>query len=236
MKNFIKPFLWILPFISFLAGYQFVRMLSHTEVIEVPNIVGMHMSDAIKILSTFQLNARILAEKEDPDAHEGIILSQTPVYGKKVKPHQSIFLVVTRRPPKPHAPALFGMKQQDAAAKAQKERVALKVYPLESQYPSGTVIAQNAQPQQELADSSLSVYVSAGASSMRLMPDLKDHSVEEVTKFFAPYQITVESTHVGEQEGHKCAACIVTEQKPAAGTPIDLKKPPVVQVTATAQS
>ena len=71
MLQSIKSFLWIAPFVAFLVGYQVLRFLSHTEAIEVPSIVGMHIHDAIRILSADKLNVRILDEKSDPDAQRG---------------------------------------------------------------------------------------------------------------------------------------------------------------------
>ncbi len=231
MRTIIKSFLWVIPFISFLAGYQLLRTLSHVEVIEVPQVVGLHMHDAIKTLSSFQLNVRILAEREDPDVPEGIIISQMPMHGTKVKPHQSIFLVITRRPPKPRAPSLYGLPQDEAAAKALEVGIHLKAYPLESMHPIGSVIAQNTMPLQEVSDKAMAVYVSSASPQMRIFPELKGRIVGEVVKFFSSFDIKVEVSHPGA-EGHDCSSCVIVDQRPLAGTFIDLKKPLTVHVTA----
>ena len=231
MHTSIRSFLWILPFLSFLAGYQLLRTLSHVEVIEVPPVVGLHMHDAIKTLSSFQLNVRILAEREDLDVPEGIIITQTPIQGTKVKPHQSIFLVITRRPPKPRAPSLYGLPKDEAIAKAQERGIQLKAYSLESMYPSGKVIAQNSYIDQEVSTKIMAVYVSSGPTSLRIFPDLKGHTVSEVKHFFEPFDIKIQVAHPFT-EAHDCGSCIISEQRPVAGTFIDIAKPAVINVTA----
>jgi len=91
VRNFLFSFIWIVPFLAFIAGYQVVRLLTHTQTVYVPSVLGLHLTDAIRRLSADQLNVRILAEKEDPDLDEGMIISQTPEQGTLVKPHQSLF-------------------------------------------------------------------------------------------------------------------------------------------------
>ena len=189
------------------------------------------MHDAIKTLSSFQLNVRILAEKEEADMPEGMIISQTPLQGQKVKPHQSIFLVITRKPPKPKVPALYGLSSEDAKTKAQEAGIQLKMYPLESTHPVGTVVAQSVQPGQESADKTMAVSVSTGMTPVRLFPDLRGKKIDEVTAFLktiGKYNLKHEAA---EEPGHTCD-CTVTDQHPLPGTLIDINKPPVVHITA----
>ncbi len=218
-----KNFLWILPFLSFLGGYQLLRMLSHVEEVEVPAVVGLHMHDAIKNLSFHRLNVRILAEKEEQDLPEGLILTQTPAAGKKVKPQQSIFLVTTRQPPKPRAASFFGLTKNEAQALAQQRGLTLKYAELESMLPQGTCIAQSAEPGAELPDKTVAVLFSQGSSTIRLFPDIKGKSLEEVTSFFQPYDIQVIVSP-------PVSSGIISDQRPLPGTLIDLKKPPTVHL------
>lgn len=238
MRTIFISLLWILPFISFLGGYQLLRTLTHTEIIEVPPVVGLHIHDAIKTLSAYQLNVRILAEKEDADLQPGTIISQTPAQGTKVKPHQSIFLVITRQPAKPKSLSFYGLTKQQATAKAQSAGITLTFYELESAYPAGTIFAQSIQPGYELADKTMQLLVSTGANSIRIMPYLKGHLASEVTTFFAPFgiKVNVESAlqqplALTESESTHRKPGTIIEQRPAAGTFIDLKKPAVINIT-----
>lgn len=236
MLKKVRSFLWILPFFSFVVGYQLVRFLTHTVVVIVPPLVGLHMHDAIKILSADKLNVRILAEKEDPDSPEGIIISQTPGHGKKIKPHQSIFLVITRKPPKPKTPALGGLPIEDARAKVAQSRIVLDVYQAESSYPKDTCIAQDHVAGDELEQKSMSIYVSTGTTPLRIVPDLIGKRADEITRFFKPFGVKVEFIHQGADgtdKEHVCAQCTIVEQRPLAGSIVDLTKTPTIYVTTS---
>lgn len=233
MLKKLRSFLWILPFFSFVVGYQLLRFLTHTTAVYVPALVGLHMHDAIKILSADKLNVRILAEKEDPDSAEGIILSQTPWHGKKVKPHQSIFLVITRKPPKPKAPALTGLPIEDAKAKVAQSRIVLTSYPLESSYPKDTSIAQDHVPGDELEQKSISVYVSKGTTPLRIVPDMIGKKADDAIRLFKPFGIKVEFTHQDAVSDHVCTHCIISEQRPLAGSIIDVTKAPTIYLTTS---
>ena len=225
LRGFVRiQFLWILPFLSFLLGYQLVRFLSHTEMVEVPPVVGLRMHDAIKNLSLHQLNVRILAEKEEQDLPEGLILSQSPAPGKKVKPHQSIFLVITHQPVKPRAFSFYGLTREEALAQAKRVGIHLTFSELESPHPHGTIIAQSSVPGMELSDKTMAVTVSSGSSTIRLFPDLKGKDLEEVRAFLLPYGIPLFLSPPDVTSG------IIIDQRPLAGSLINLKKPPVVHL------
>jgi len=226
VRDIFYSSLWILPFLSFIAGYQLVRALTHTEKVRVPSVVGLHMNEAIKLLSADLLNVRILAEKEDPDLHEGTILSQTPEAGLPVKTHQSIFLVITKRPPKARAPQLRGLTCEQAQAKAVQAGIILSTVFFENPYPQDRVIAQSVIPEREVPHKSMMIYCSAGTTPLRIFPDLRGRTVEETVAFFNKYSGTV---HI---QGNRAEP--IKEQQPRAGSLIDIRKPLVVEVVCSA--
>jgi beta-lactam-binding protein with PASTA domain len=222
LRDLFFSFLWLMPFLSFVAGYQFIRLLTHTETIRVPAVVGLHMNEAIKILSTDLLNVRILAEKEDPDLHEGTILSQMPEAGQQVKTHQSIFLVVTKRPPELRAPHCIGLTVEEVQRKASALGITLTIESFESSIPKNRIISQSIMPDREVNQRSLMLYNSEGSTPMRIFPDLKGRLVEEVVPFFTLYNATVQI------QGDKAKP--IREQHPRAGTLVDIRKPLTLQV------
>lgn len=226
LREIFFSILWLLPFLSFIAGYQLIRLLTRTETIRVPSVVGLHMNEAIKILSTDLLNVRILAEKEDPDLHEGTILSQNPEPGQRVKTHQSIFLVITKKPAKARAPQLRGLICEQAQTKAAQAGITLKTISFESPFPKDRVIAQSVLPEREVKNKSLMVYCSEGSTPLRIFPDLKGRSVDEVASFFALYSATV------NVQGNRSDP--IKEQQPRAGTLVDIRKPLTVQLVCSA--
>jgi serine/threonine-protein kinase len=185
--------------------------------------VGLHLSDAIRALSSDSLNVRILAEKEDPDLHEGMILSQTPKAGTFIKPHQSLFLVITRKPLNPQAPTLLGSSLSQAQLRARNAGITLRTYTLENPLPQDIVIAQSVLPQRDVEDGTITIYNSKGSTPLKIFPQLKGKSVDEVVAFFGLYDIPV--TVTGERSS------LIKDQRPLAGMLIDISKPLVVQVT-----
>jgi beta-lactam-binding protein with PASTA domain len=222
LRALFFSFLWLMPFLSFIAGYQFVRFFTHIETVKVPSVMGLHMNDAIKILSTDLLNVRILAEKEDPDLHEGTILSQMPEPGQLVKTHQSIFLVITRKPPELRAPQLRGLTYEQAQTKAAQAGITLASASFESTFPRDKVIAQSVLPDKEVPHKSLMIYYSEGTTPLRIFPNLKGLTVDEVVAFFDLYSGIV------QVEGDRTK--FIKEQRPGAGTLIDIRKPLTIQV------
>ena len=223
IKRFLVSFLWVIPFIGFMMGYILMRGLTHTEIITVPSVMGLHLTDAIRALSSDRLNVRILAEKEDPDLNEGMILSQTPEPGTLVKPHQSIFLVITCKPLKPQAPTLLGSTLTQAQVRARSATIALQTYTLESPSPNERVIAQSVMPQRDVEGGVLTIYTSKGSTPLRIFPQLRGRKPDEVISFFGLYDIPVDLK--GLQSGS------IKDQRPLAGTLIDIRKPLVVQIT-----
>ena len=222
IRSFLISYFWLLPFVAFISGYQIVRYLTHTEAVAVPSVVGLHLSDAIRLLSADRLNVRILAEKEDPDLREATILRQNPEQGRWVKPHQAIFLVITRKPLKPIAPQFEGTIA-DARSKAQQLRIQLTAHHFETTSPYEQVVAQSILPTREVDDQTMFVYVSDGPSSLRIFPRLEGKTAEDVVAFFSRYAIPV------EVQGESSA--LVVDQRPTAGTLIDIRRPLTVRVT-----
>lgn len=229
----ITSFLWVLPFFCFLSGYQLIRLFADHSTLEAPSVVGSNINDAIKLLSTYHLNARILSEKEESDFPEGIVISQSPPHGQKIKSHQSIFLTVTRKPPKPVAVPLYGLSKEEASAMAQKKGIPLQLYGVESISPKGGCIAQNTQPQEEINEGCIAYY-SDGITPIRIFPKLIGLPLDVVTKFLRDYGIEVNVAHTQMDKDHTCNSCTVVAQKPLEGTLVNLKKPLAVALTVQA--
>jgi len=98
IKKIAQNIIWIFPFSSFFLGYFFLSAWYHVERVKTPSLVGTNLPHAFQTLSQHQLNPRLLAIKEDPDIEQGTILSQTPSAGHPIKPHQPVFLVISKKP------------------------------------------------------------------------------------------------------------------------------------------
>ena len=222
----LKNILWLVPFICFLLGYSMIARIMSVKSLVTPPLIGQRIQDAITLLSTQQLNARILAEKEDSDYQAGTILSQSPQAGQKIKPHQSVFLVVAKKMAYPQAPHVVGLTIKEAQALADKNNIRLKVFFLESNYAQGQCIAQIPVSTHQLPDKTMIAYISAGAPSQRLFPDLKDMPLADIKKFLGDYGIKI----CAEQELTSNFLNLIQEQKPLAGSLINISKPLLVQL------
>jgi eukaryotic-like serine/threonine-protein kinase len=224
--------LWALPFFSFLLGYYCLSWSSHRSHIQTPAVLGLPLQEAIKLLSTYQLNVRILKEKEDPDMPEGIIVSQSPDSDSKIKPYQSVFLVITRKPAKKEVPSLYGLSLSKAGLLAQEKAMPCKAYYLDSTQPQDTCIAQMPTPKLLLHNPSLITYISQGMSSIRIVPSFKGRSLDLVTAFLKecaiPYHIFYQTD---EQKADQPEQLKIVDQRPLAGSFIDFKRAPTVQLT-----
>lgn len=239
MRFSLSSYLWIVPFLFFFMGYQALRLIFYCKEIQTPNVLGMNISDAIKKLSTDQLNVRILKEKEDSDFPCGTIINQFPEPLRKIRPQQSVFLVITSKPPALMTPNFINMPLEKVEQEAQEKSLKLKKYYIESSYPSDTIIAQMPQPGQPAIKETVEIYVSSGNISMRIFPNLKKKTISQAKQFLKDYGLNIKIDHSNlaknEDESlpaHNCNNCIVEAQIPESGTLVDIKKNFTVQLIA----
>lgn len=221
-----SSFLWVIPFVSFLVGYYALSFFYAIPELETPCVVGKPLNKAIAILSDNNLNARLLAEKEDPDLPDYTIVSQTPREYAKIKAHQSVFLVVTRQPDKPKSPHLLGESIDTIRKKIASSALRCTYHYLESIYPKGQCIAQFPAPHEPLEDGSLLCYISKEPKKMVIWPDFRGKSIEIVQAFLQEKGLTAEIN----TDKKKRPDGIISDQRPLPGSIVTLdsdKIPPI---------
>ncbi len=167
----IKNFLWTLPFISFLGGYFILYNAIHVKEIIAPPVVGKTVEQALTILSHHNLNMRLLAKKNEANLPEGTILRQTPPAGQKIKPRQSIFLVVSKKPPIGIAPDFVNKKLTEINNQLAPTSIRPRIYYVSTVYPSGTCFAQHPQSGEPIKNNRLLLYISAGDNKPIIWPN-----------------------------------------------------------------
>ena len=228
--------LWLLPFICCMTGYYAISRLISVESVETPRVMGLLLQDALKLMATNQLHGQIIAEKEEADLPDGLVLDQTPVPGQHIKISQPIYLTVARKPAPQRAPLFLGLQKDMAEKEARSRAIRLKFHELESNYPLGYCFGQYPAAHEPLLEQTMDLYVSGGMTSTRIFPSCKDMLVSEVQEFCKNLGMKVQVFH--EQQvpaDHACVNCLVIEQKPLAGTLFDMHKPLVVQLIAREQ-
>lgn len=212
-------YIWLLPFFSFLIGYQFLSYLYRIDTIATPSVVGMSLQNAFPLLSDHNLNPRLLAVKEDPDLPTGTILSQTPLAHTQIKQNQAVYLVLSHQPPKIPAPALINQSERDITQTLKPHGIHNKLYTLKtSSYPSGRCIGQFPPAGTLLDEKKIITYMASDEQKPILLPNFKEKSAIEVTEFLDARSIAYTLTHhKSPAPGHACTeTCIIHDQRPLA--------------------
>jgi hypothetical protein len=230
----IKHFLWILPFFCFIGSYFVFHYLLAPPPLMTPALIGKQLQDAVQSLSDHTLNARIVSQKEDNDLAAGTIISQIPGPCCKIRAHQSVFLVVSKKAPLKKAPLLLQQDRKTVERIATEQEIVVKIHYLPSHYPHNICIGQIPSFKEPLPENRITAYLSSGATTKPvILPDFKKHPVGEVTSFLTENNIKFHIFHAKPTNPtHECKHCLVIDQKPLAGSLIDLKKSLTLQLYA----
>lgn len=231
----MSKYLWLIPFISFLSGYFVMNRLYRAKTTETPALVGKNIQEALRITASKGLSIHLTDEQEDPEIPAGTVVSQNPLPKTHIKTHQAIHCTVSKKI-EHKAPQLVGKKLEDIKNELKDSDITLKVYYITSTAPEELCIAQNPAPNTAIPNKLITIYVCQGNSQSFLFPDLRQKTIAEVQEFLASAPVVIQITHTQEQsEGHSCNQCIVSEQRPRAGSIVrlDKQKPIQVQLIAT---
>lgn len=240
IKPALRLYIWMVPFIAFIVGYYAMGVFLLQDSFYTPCIVGSHLHDAIRTLSAHNLNVRILAEKQEADIPQGVVLSQSPDYTQKVKAHQSVYLVITSKPTPKNVPYLAYLQEKEIVDRAAQENIYLKRYFLQSIYPKNTCIAQSATEKEVLDKNTLTVYISSGSNPIYIFPSLKNKNLAEVVSFLEKQGISYQlfdkksSQLINSSDNFSSEYYDnynVIDHKPLAGSLINLNKNLKVQLT-----
>lgn len=219
----IKSYKWLIPFCGFLVGYGIAHHFFFITQVEVPLVIGKTVDQVLGIVTERNLTVRLLYYREESEIPQGTILSQIPCAYQKVKPHQSLFVVVAMRPQEKGVPDMRG-KSRDII---RNELAALGIeehcYYLPLQYPMGQCIAQIPMPGESLSVGSLVCYLADTSTERVIWPNLVGKRVEDVKEFFRLHKIDTEVIHTTAINAqHVCSHCLVVNQRPLPGAIINL--------------
>lgn len=215
----ISQFLWLLPFLSFVTGYFFTRAVFHQSHIETPSLVGKHLYEAFALLSNQNLSPRLLDQKIDPDLEEGTVINQIPHAGKKVKQRQSVFLVLSKKPPITPTPQLVGKSLSEIKQLGEKKSYKIKPYFVPSNYPSHQCIAQSPVAGKPIEHNCVTTYISTDQKKPIVWPNFINKPLRDVSEFLAQYQI---EPHIISHSSRTTSHARVVDQRPLAGSIVSL--------------
>lgn len=231
ISKYIRDFYWITPFVCFILGYQSFAYFFYRSVIETPPIIGKTLPEAAVILSQHNLNMRMITQQEDADIPEGTIISQTPQAHSAIKPQQTIFFVLSKKPVQPFIPNVQGTSLKEYSKILRDLKIRYRTFPVQSDQPEGTCVGQVPTAGKEIPSSGALLYIASQEADVLLFPSYKGKLVSEVKQFLEKYNIPVTVYHTHSTSAHHtCDRCVIFEQKPLAGSFVSLKEPFSVQL------
>lgn len=221
---------WLLPFIFFWCGYGIFAWYMRGGTVEVPQIMGMQLNEALHVLAEKNLTLRLLDEQEDGTVPAGTVMYQFPQAGRLVKSPHSLSVVVAKRAPLPRAPRCYGMSRTAIQALAQKRGMRLEVVVVDGvMHMTDTCFAQLPVEGEEVGEQGLLVYVAGSGVRQKIMPDVRGKMLADVVEFFSKKGWSYEIV------GEKSDTAYVTEQRPLAGSFIDDQRPLSVKLKVALQ-
>ncbi len=166
----------LLANVFFLSAVIAFQITKKGEMITVPNLYGMSFPEARKELSKLRVSVIQVGIKLHDDLEQGLIISQEPANGSKIKLNQVVRVVVSAGKKKIIVPDLTGRTLESIPTTFQeiqlrKGRVS---HVHTSKYAAGKIISQYPSAGQEVGiNSKVDLLVSQGEWEKKyLMPDL----------------------------------------------------------------
>ena len=162
----------VLTYLLFAAAAM--RIALKTRDVVVPTLSGKTVNEASAALTDAGLNLKVEeARRVDPAVPAGRIISQDPQAGVRTRRERSVKVWVSAGPRASTVPALLGESERTAQLRLQEDGLALAATAeiRSSDYPAGTIVAQNPPPKSSGAE--VAVLVNRGErGSTYVMPDL----------------------------------------------------------------
>jgi len=228
----IQSFLWIVPFLAFVYGYFSISLFFPVRTIIMPQLIGQPLITVMPLLSQHHIYPQVVAQHEDNDIDAGIILSQIPAAGKKIKPYQSIFITLSTRANPIRAPQCIGEQNDSLTKLLQKNTLGSKQYYLPCAYLHDTCFAQYPSPRKKLTEKQqLIIYLAQQSSSIKIFPNFKEKEISTVIDFLSLYSIAPE---IIEKESKTTLTTTsqarILDQRPLPGSFVHLNQSIIVQL------
>jgi beta-lactam-binding protein with PASTA domain len=198
-KNFVKKLLIgiALFFLLFVICNDFLLpwYVEHGSTIEVPDVVGMTLQDASRILDSLGLEGRQGDVRPDREHPAGIVVVQNPIAGHAVKKGRRVYLTVSGGEESVNVPSVRGRTLRDATFLL--ERTGLRIgdvsHEPSEEYPVNTIIDQSHAPGEKVRkDTRVDVTVSLGPVAMNVaVPELIGKSLSEAKKLLETAGMTL---------------------------------------------
>ncbi len=231
---FYKSLFFVAPFCCFFLGYYAIRATLHKKELITPNLTGKTLQGGLVTLFGCGLNIRLAREKEDTDIPEGTILEQFPSTGEAIRLNQTVFVTISKKPKPKLTPNFLEMKYKDILLNGQELNIQPTIIWLQSNYPKELCISQFPSPQKPITEENFTIYLSTGSCSLFTVPNLRGQQLFEVEEELKKYNVSLETIGINNTDLRR--NWIIVDQKPTAGSIIDLNKKLYMQILVKNES
>ena len=198
-KNVLrKLFIGIaLFFVLFVVCNDFILpwYVEHGSTVDVPEVVGLTLEDATRMLDSLGLEGREGDVRPDREHPAGIVVIQNPVAGHAVKKGRRVYLTISGGEETVSVPSVRGRTLRDATFLLERTGLRLGdvVHEPSEEYPANTIIDQGYAPGAKARkDARVDVTVSLGPVALSIpVPDLIGKPLSEAKKIIEAAGIAV---------------------------------------------
>ncbi|MGM9999167.1 MAG: PASTA domain-containing protein [Candidatus Bruticola sp.] len=177
--------------------------------VKIPDLTGLSLKSAADLMAGLGGSVKVRAQKDDPKAAEGTVLSQEPASGQALRRGSVIYVVICSKSNKTKqaAPSLVGKSVAEAKAEAAALGIELSIEGDSSE--AARITNQNTAPGTELEGGRLIV----SASAQAIIPDVCTQSYEQALQSLqnAGFKVGRISVSAGVADN------VVVEQYPGGG-------------------
>ncbi len=217
-KKFIIGLVMVLMMGFFVGAFMSFGKFWSTAEVEVPDVTGKQMTLAKQILEDKRLRVKV-DEEFSADVPAGMVISQNPEGGAKVKEERLVTIKVSKGGENIEMPDVRGLKKEDAVAKI--EKMGLKVGRISErtsdEEEAGAVIASDPRAGTRVTKGeTVDLVISKGRKEKKSsgVPDVTGLPLESAQKALTSAGFRVGSV---EKKASKQAAGTVISQSPGGG-------------------
>lgn len=186
VRSLFLYILYVVLFLAVMAATGFITamlIVKSGKEIEVPNITGMELVDALETLSRAGLSLKVGGFEFSASIPRNAVLRQEPGSGSRLKTGTAIQIVLSRGTEKIRAPDLVGMTRRQAEIVISKNGLAMghisETHSMTTE--PGRILAQQPEPSRSVSrGSAINLLVSLGPRPARyMMPDLLGRPQEQ---------------------------------------------------------
>ncbi len=196
-------------------------VVSRNDTIVVPNVENINAEEAKETIIKSGLIVQGITEQYNEKIPAGVVITQLPFGGTKVKEGRRIYITVSKGKETLRMPFLVGKSIREARVELIRlglnnstERYEFNEsvnenYVLAQNYPSGQIVNPN---------DVISIVISKGSSSSLVVPSIMDLTREDAEKLLAQYDLIIGDIIFQKNETYEPGYIIV--QHPPAGTKV----------------